>query len=316
MKKSLIALAVAGALTAPIVAQADATLYGVAQFRLIDEDTKSLNANQAKTRLGVKGTVDNDIEGLTTGYQFEWEFSGANNDADGVSDLRKSLVFLKGAYGQATFGQQNNPAAAVKKADVFNRNSGVFSQNSDRIGNAVTYVTPKISGFEAYAGFTADGADDTSSEDVDSYIVGANYSAGGLGLSVSYNETNNDTTNTDLEVVGFGASYTMGDLYLGAMYQTTDADALAVDGDGDPINDTDVVDVAVKYNIGKFTVGAGFVQEDVDGASDESERSLVAVNYALGSSASLNIEYADYNSFAEENDQGNDQLVLQYTIGF
>ena len=74
MKKSIIALAVAGALTAPL-AQADATLYGVAQFRLIDQDEKSLNAQMAKTRLGVKGTVDNDIEGLTTGFQFEWEFT-------------------------------------------------------------------------------------------------------------------------------------------------------------------------------------------------------------------------------------------------
>ncbi|WP_315980367.1 hypothetical protein [Aliamphritea spongicola] len=39
-EKSIIALAVAGALTAPL-AQADATLYGVAQFRLIDQDEKA-----------------------------------------------------------------------------------------------------------------------------------------------------------------------------------------------------------------------------------------------------------------------------------
>ena len=38
MKKSLIALAVAGALTAPVIAQADATLYGSLRAKVVSAD--------------------------------------------------------------------------------------------------------------------------------------------------------------------------------------------------------------------------------------------------------------------------------------
>ncbi len=39
MKKSIIALAVAGAMTAPMVAQADATLFGQIRYDITKEDS-------------------------------------------------------------------------------------------------------------------------------------------------------------------------------------------------------------------------------------------------------------------------------------
>ena len=105
MKKSLIALTIAGAMTAPMLVQADTTLYGEAQFRLTDADNTDLNAEMSTTRLGVKGTVDNDIDGLITGFQIEWDFaadaaSGTASTSSADVAVRKSLVFLKGDWGQ------------------------------------------------------------------------------------------------------------------------------------------------------------------------------------------------------------------------
>ena len=319
MKKSIIALAVAGALTAPL-AQADATLYGVAQFRLIDKDESSLNAQMAKTRLGVKGTVDNDIEGLTTGFQFEWEFSGANGDAGGVSELRKSNVYAKGDFGQATFGKQNNPFAVVKKADVLGHNSAAFSVTGDRVENAITYATPTLGGFQLTAGITADGASDANnanqSNDVDSSVVAATFGIAGLDLAVAHQATNSAAANSDIDVTGFGASYSMGAFTVAAYYEDEDRDAAA---------DRKHYELAASYSIGKTTVTVQHANRDTDGVSKDEKKTALRVDYALGSSAGIALEIADYNDTAADasnagaangNGFNNDNVVLEYTLSF
>ena len=315
MKKSIIALAVAGALTAPL-AQADATLYGVAQFRLIDEDTKSLNADMAKTRLGVKGTVDNDVEGLETGFQFEWEFSGdeysgsigSSGASASVSELRKSLVYLKGDFGQVTFGKQNNPAAVFKKADIMGRASANFAYVADRVGNSISYASPDLGGVQLLAGIVADGAADSTSEDVDTYTVGATFGIAGLDLALTHLATNKDGKNTDIDVTSFGVGYTMGDLYLGASYSDRSADSASGVVDGD------VTQVAASYGIGKTSVYGQYEALDNDGSETQSKVGL-GVSYALGSSASVALETFAFDDDAEAAGN-NDQTILQYTLSF
>jgi len=301
MKKSLIALAVAGALTAPMVAQADATLYGIAQFRLIDEDSNDLEARMAKTRLGVKGTVDNDIEGLTTGYQFEWEFDGNGTGAsnDSVATMRKSHVFMEGGFGKLDFGRQNNPAASVKKGDIFGHNSAALTELPDRLGSAVVYVTPSMGGFSAYGGFAADNATGTDDDDIDASTIGLDFSAGGLGLAVSYYDLDETSDTTSV-----GASYSMDALYVGGSYQRTDYDAAGTD-------ESDYFQLAGAYTIGKTTLALQYEEIDnADGVDGSDEEKIAArVAYALGASAGVAVEYADY-------DEGNDNLVLEYTLSF
>lgn len=330
MKKSIIALAVAGALTAPLVAQADATLYGVAQFRLIDEDTKSLNAQMAKTRLGVKGTVDNDIEGLTTGFQFEWEFSGANSDAAGVSELRKSNVYLKGDFGQVTFGKQNNIAAVFKKADIMGRHSAQFAVVGDRVGSAISYASPDFAGFQISAGITADGANKdgsaassststttfNGSEDADAVLLAATYGIAGFDLALTHQANNNEASNTDTDSTSFGASYTMGDLYVGASYSETSSDVANT-------ADVEVMQAAASYAFGKTTVYAQYETRDNGGNTAELKKTGLGVSYALGSSASVALEAFDFNGAAETaaansstTGSGRDTVVLQYTLSF
>lgn len=303
MKKSLIALAIAGAMTAPIVAQADATLYGVAQFRLIDEDNSDLEAQMAKTRLGVKGTVDNDIEGLVTGYQFEWEFDG-NGNTNGANtssaSIRKSHVYMQGDFGTLDFGRQNNPAASVKKADILGRNSAALTALPDRIGSAITYVTPTMGGFNAYGGVIADAGDSLNGENVDAYTVGGNFSAGSVDVALSYFDVDEI-----VDISSVGASFSTGGFYVGGSYQYYDAD------NG---GDSDYYQVAASYTIDKTTLSAQY--EDVSdtltstvGSVTEDEKVAVRAAYALGSSAGVAIEYADY-------DEGNDNLVLEYTLSF
>ncbi|MGY8869897.1 MAG: hypothetical protein ACKVJE_05605, partial [Pseudomonadales bacterium] len=76
MKKSLIALAVAGALTAPMVAQADATLYGSLRLKVVAEENKDLDVADNASRIGIKGSVDTNIDGVKAIYRGEWKVNG------------------------------------------------------------------------------------------------------------------------------------------------------------------------------------------------------------------------------------------------
>ncbi|WP_315980366.1 porin [Aliamphritea spongicola] len=286
----------------------------------------------AKTRLGVKGTVDNDIEGLTTGFQFEWEFTGANGDDAGISEVRKSLVYMKGDFGQVTFGKQNNPAAAFKKADIMGRHSAEFAIIGDRISNAITYASPDLSGLQLHAGFTADGANEDAtagtafapgnantaptqyvaatngSNDADAYILGATYSIAGLDLALTHQASNNKGNNTDTDTTSFGVGYTMGDLYLAASYSDESADASN--------SDRDVTQLAASYAIGKTTVYAQYEVLDRESQSDKNTKTGLGVSYALGSSASVALETFQFNDDAETQESKADATILQYTLSF
>ena len=70
MKKSLIALAVAGAMAAPMAAQADATLYGSLRIKVMDNDNVSTGVVDNFSRIGIKGSSDL-FSGAKAIYQFE-----------------------------------------------------------------------------------------------------------------------------------------------------------------------------------------------------------------------------------------------------
>ncbi|RDE19594.1 porin [Motiliproteus coralliicola] len=345
MKKSLIALAVAGALTAPMIAQADATLYGIAQFRGVAEDDKSFNSKMAKTRLGVKGTVDNDIEGLTTGFQFEWEFDGNGSATSATNSssvaMRKSNVYMKGDFGILSLGRQNNPAnPAEAMTDILGNDSAAFHMNPDRLGNVVAYVTPTFGGFHAVAAVISEGSSDTDSDalgadDVDATVLAVNWAGAGFGVAAAITNVEGGTTTAnvdgsavtysasadafvattaaaevaDFDIITAGVNYTgIENVYLAASYSKKDTDGTSVE--------PETIDLAASYTMGKTTLAAIYSVHDTDvSGEDDQEQFLVGVRYALGAKASVGVDYASYNSDAEDAGK-NDTLTLEYTLSF
>lgn len=313
MKKSLIALAVAGAMTAPMLAQADATVYGTAQARLIDKDGDDLDMKMAKTRLGVKGTVDNDIEGLTTGFQFEWEFDA--NDEDGVDNgidttindevsVRKSLVYMKGDFGQVTFGRQNS-VSEVMDLSFAGENGGEFNMNGDRVGNGISYATGSINGFEAAVGIVMDVNSNDADEDVDAIQLGLTYAANGLTVALGYSDVETSATTTNnYDLTGLKVVYAMNDFSVGAAWQEKDFDGAATNVD------TEVVTLGGDYTFGMTRAYIEYQDKDVEGSGTDNDMTVIGVNYKLGASASVGVEYADFDS------ANSDELVLEYTLSF
>ncbi|MFC6668885.1 porin [Marinobacterium aestuariivivens] len=318
MKKSLIALAVAGAMTAPIVAQADATLYGNVEVEAIFGDNfatgegadADLEVDDAI--IGVKGASDlENLEGVQAYYQMEVEFN-RNADPFGSTDTgsvvtRKALVGLESDFGYLIFGRQNNLANA---AEVMDKYAESFSTNNyfavvDRLGNAASYVTPKFAGFEAYGQIVVDGEGDDARDDVDGGTVGFNYNLGGFGASVSYMEWDDGLGDTN-EVSTVGLGYSIADLTLEGQYQNAENNSTNID--------SDMWGVGAAYALGNAKIGATYMDFEIDDLDVESDEWGVYASYALGKKASVK---AQYTSADVDGDSGDyDKFVVGYNVSF
>jgi predicted porin len=114
MNKKLIAAAVVAGLAAPMAAQADVNVYGIAQLELTHNDTNgttktTLNDDRGQTRFGIRWSED-----LGGGMKALGEFEFAPNminAANGQSNssaagpyARQTWLGLKGAFGEVQFG--------------------------------------------------------------------------------------------------------------------------------------------------------------------------------------------------------------------
>lgn len=171
MQKKIIVLAIAAALTAPAMAFADASVYGLANLSIdMAKDgaaTNSTSANQLvsnNSRVGFKSSEDLG-GGLSTIVQMEGTV-GMDVGTTGTSLFnRNTFLGLKSNdMGTVLLGRHDTPyKIATRKLDVFgdqiaadNRSSlGVAMMGwgvaDARLGNVIAYVSPAMSGFTVAA---------------------------------------------------------------------------------------------------------------------------------------------------------------------
>ncbi len=175
MKKSLIALAVAGAFVAPVAMAEEATVYG--QMHLsVDHvrsggspSTKSNQLNSNRSRLGFKGAED-----LGGGLSAIWQIESLIDADDGATGTmlgtRNTFLGLKSdSMGTILAGRHDTPyKIATRKLDVFantvadNRDSNGMGAGHDvRLGNSLVYMSPDMGGV-SIAASTVFGAENAS----------------------------------------------------------------------------------------------------------------------------------------------------------
>jgi predicted porin len=218
MKKSIIALAVAGALTAPIVAQADATLYGSLRVKVENMKDQELNVADNASRIGIKGSVDTNIDGVKAIYQGEWKVNTADGAAFGAGRL--AYVGLTGGFGTAAVGQQWTPyySMVTGATDILDGNSTAPTQGVGRLGNMIAYITPEMGGFKAAAGMIAD--NDADGKDTDAYNIAASYTVAGFTAAASLLAIE---TAPDSDQTAVSLAYANGPVYVAALYQDFEA---------------------------------------------------------------------------------------------
>jgi predicted porin len=340
MKKSLIALAVAGAMTAPIVAQADATLYGSFRIGLHSAEDTDLDLRDESTRIGIKGDVDLGL-GDTVGL-FHWEANvdTVDNDAGVVNAAgtssgkmfaeRLAYIGAKGSWGTALVGRQYHPHYLLVNLvtapfDSATADAGEWNQLGNNVhkrqDNTVAYHSPVMGGFQviggaviAASGSDSDGAADS---DVDGYNVAAKYTVGDLYVAASYGDVQEDVAGTtgDIETWGLAASYKIADLGLAAKYESQEDSRALVS------SDKTAWELAATYDIGATQLQARYsdFEEDFADATPDGEGTqwAVGVMHKLGNKGRVWVNYFDFDSDAEALSAAyKDRLAIGYRVDF
>lgn len=256
MKKSILTLAVAAALAAPLAAQADTILYGSARVSVDynDEDPADgfWDVANNSSRLGVLGSEELG-GGLSAIYQYE--FGVDVTEGGNLEGNRPKFVGLKGNFGQISLGTQETPYYHVAGiVDVFNTDKSLgstaflggsfngFKLNPTndrdlgdgslfRLENSVYYTTPDFNGFSAEAMLVMNGAANDGqgySDSIDLWNLSAKYSNGPFFAGISYIQLDGDsnvllgdgiTVDLDLNQWVLGLGYSGGPFSVGFIYE-------------------------------------------------------------------------------------------------
>jgi len=222
MKKSLIAIAVLGAMSSAAFAQSNVTIYGILDAGIVSErggaagnNTKLTSGAASASRIGFKGTEDLG-GGLSAIFKLE---TGARID-DGTLDATNT-IFNREAYvglssktaGTLTLGRQYTPYYETLRdvGDPFALGYAGTAKNlfptasfMTRNSNAVVYKSPELMGFTAAVSYSlGETADDSAAQ----RQLGASlaYKNGGLNVAAAYNSKNNDTAVVKTNTIGHNA---------------------------------------------------------------------------------------------------------------
>jgi len=247
MQKKLIALAVAGLVSAPAFAQSNVTIYGIADayvgvgkqggYDLTGVQSGGLSGS----RLGFRGTEDLG-NGLKAVFVLEQGFNidTGTDMAAGNSFARQAFVGLGGAFGTVALGRQYAPgydqtydalvSSGISPHAVLTADSGsTIAPNSNaRWNNSVTYKGA-FSGVTVRGIYSMDAVEGVATvadpSDDDAYGLGLEYANGPLKVGAVYQMVQLDKTagqNADQEEWLIGGSYDFGMVKLDASYQDSE----------------------------------------------------------------------------------------------
>lgn len=309
MQKKLIALAVAGLVAAPAMAQSNVTIYGVADayFGFGSDDNNDISAIEsgglASSRIGFKGSEDlgNGLKAVFTleqGYAID---TGKASPSVGDSVFsRQAWVGLQGSFGTVSLGRQYAPGYFVFDYDVFLPGSAAAispqSTLSNQYGMTITPNSParwdnsvKYTGsFDAVKvqaiysmGKTEVAASGVS--DDDKYGLSAAYANGPVNVGVIYH--NVGYASKDQSEWLIGASYDFGMAKVAGSYQ-------AASNIGGIANaDSKLWNLGVIVPVGGGNVHLAYAKLDEDGTSVDPFSYTLAYTYPF---SKRTIAYAGY----------------------
>ena len=337
MQKKLIALAIAGLVSAPAFAQSNVTIYGVADAYMGfgshgDNDMAAINSGGLSgSRLGFRGT-----EALGNGLNAVFTFEQGYNIDDGTglgNESRQSFVGLSGGFGAVTLGRQYAPGYdfqydAFASSPILSTQS-ILSNYGDiatidagggsRWNNSVAY-NGSFSGLKVRAIYAMGANENTYDEvtidgdtfalgknmdpsDDDRFGLGVEYANGPLKVGAVYHYLNDPagvTGTDDQQEWLVGGSYNFGMLTLAASYQEIDS-AYNVKG-----IDADIWQVGVVVPVGAAgNVHVAYGELDIDANAMGETFSGKAKSYSIAYTHALSkrtTAYVAYNN--TENESG------------
>jgi len=225
INKNLLSLAIATAITAPLVAFSDTTSYGKAHVSInwfdINGTTLDGSGNYKGwtlnkgfigkgvghgNRIGIRGSEDFG-GGLKAVYQIEIgipianenDYKMVNGDKGGIR-MRNSYIGVRGNFGTFLVGRHDTPfKMSTSKLDLFNETindyAGTLGFGDARVDNTIAYISPNVNGFQ-FAAAIVPGASSTFGGEkgnksdglAEAYSIAATYWNGPWYASAAYEE--------------------------------------------------------------------------------------------------------------------------------
>lgn len=304
MQKKLLALAVAGAMAAPLAAQAqgsNVTIYGNLKpsIDMVDNgDESGASVRQNNSLIGFRGSEDLG-NGLKAIFQIESEVAFDERGADPTSVLgrRDSWLGLQGGFGSLVIG---NMFPAYKRstdfvdpfADTIGDYNNVFGIEAfdgdgfnDRFRNSVHYISPSWGGFVLQATYGLNsGSPFEDDGDNNSFSLAGTYTWGPLTFAAAY-EDQDDRVGEGTKAWKLAVGYKFGSTALAAMYASENFGDF---GGGDD-RERDLLFLSVKHSIGKIDLAASYLWADEFDDADESGADAWAVGVVYNFSKRTNI---------------------------
>ncbi len=314
MKKSLIALAVASAVSAPaFAATSNVDIYGVLHVSVSAFDDQAgtgagsndVQVTSNPSRIGFKGTED-----LGGGLAAIWQVESSVNldESGGTWAGRNSFVGLKGGFGTALLGRHDTPLKLVGRAvdlfgDTMADSRNVTGVGSDtRANNVVAYISPSFSGLSFAAAYTTDLSDAagalaaSEADGQDAYNLNATYTNGPLFLGLGYGDGDAH------ELLGFGAhwraaaGFTFGNFKVVGQYdRLKDEDSVAAAA-ANQLGDFDSWMLGAAYTMGNVVLKANYMEGEEDNcnvAGCDTQQWTIGADYNLSKRTTVYALYAD-----------------------
>lgn len=305
-KKTSLALIAAGALlSANVLAGEKVTVYGKvnATIQSDDKGESETNIKSNASRFGLKGGVkiSDDLKAI---YKVEWQVDVSDESkADNIS-ARSQWVGLKGNFGSVMVGR-NDTALKISqgKVDLFSDLNGDIKQlfsGENRMGDSLTYVSPKFNGFNVVGTFIAE----EGNSDENGTSLALIYGDAKLKKSSVYAAVAFDADVKGVDTTRFTVNGKLGDVKLGAMWNESEK-AGGEKGDGFLVN--------AAYGIGKTTLKLQYQDsDDVNGkAKQAAEMVTLGADYKLAKNVKVFGFYTD-TSFADNSDASHLALGMEY----
>jgi len=306
MKKSLIALAVAGAFAAPaFAASSNVDVYGTLRYSLDHNDVSGGSTNwmvkDQTSRVGLKGSEDLG-GGLKAVWQIEQGIASTSTPtvsggAFGDAGLRNTFVGLAGGFGTVLIGRHDTPYKLGGSADLFvdtsadaqaNGAAGIIGRNGfdNRVAGTVAYVSPEFSGFHFAAAIVpGEGTAGAANGLIDAYSLVGVYANGPLKATLGYENFDKELGNIAAVTASAGPDG----------FDLTADDVVAAPAVAGA-NDKHAVKFNIAYKIGD--IGLGYTYErSKDGftAANSDTAHLASVSYGMGP-ITLMGQYGKFNN--------------------
>jgi predicted porin len=314
MNKTLIAMAVAGVMAAPMAAQADATVYGKIHISIDSGDTggqdyttppvtdgdpdiqdaSGLWFQSNSGRIGFKGSED-----LGGGLKAVWQFESNASFGSGSTSFggRNSFLGLSGGWGTLIGGKHDTPFKSVGRwFDLFgdyvgdSRNVIQKPNGSDnwdqRPDNVIAYTSPKFGGgFDVQVAYVMDDAQPDSTA-TSAY---GRWKSGNWLVGLGYETHDQTGTASSSDGLRAGLQWSPGAWKINGFYQTVS------DAGGSSGTDSIARGLGAAFTMGKNVLKAQYymVEDDRAGATN-TDANVMAVgwDYNMSKRTTAYIAYA------------------------